>query len=88
VRVFFPGPSHTPDNVIVYFSGRKILFGGCMILAGGQVGNTSDADLAAWPVSVAKLSQFDFTLVIPGHGDRMDPGLIDHTIQLLGKSGK
>ncbi len=84
LQVFFPGPSHTPDNVVVYFPARKILFGGCMILAGDAVGNTSDADLAAWPVSVAKLSRFDFVLLIPGHGDRMDPGLVEHTVQLLG----
>jgi metallo-beta-lactamase class B len=84
LQVYFPGPSHTPDNVVVYFSARKILFGGCMILAGDAVGNTSDADLAAWPVSVTKLSQFDFELLIPGHGDRMDPGLVEHTVQLLG----
>jgi metallo-beta-lactamase class B len=84
LQVHFPGPSHTPDNVVVYFPARRILFGGCMILAGDAVGNTSDADLAAWPVSVAKLTKFEFTLLIPGHGDRMDPGLLEHTIELLG----
>ena len=84
LQAYFPGPSHTPDNVVVYFPERKILFGGCMILAGDAVGNTSDADLTVWPASVAKLSRFDFTLLIPGHGNRMDPGLLDHTVQLLG----
>jgi len=86
VQVYFPGPSHAPDNVVVYFPGQKVLFGGCMILAGDQVGNTSDADLKAWPESVGRLSQFQADWIIPGHGDRFDPGLLEHTISVLTKS--
>jgi glyoxylase-like metal-dependent hydrolase (beta-lactamase superfamily II) len=85
--VFFPGPTHAADNVVVYFPARRILFGGCMILAGEAVGNTSDADLAAWPESIERLRVFDADLVVPGHGDRMDPGLIDHTLEILAGSG-
>lgn len=83
VQVFFPGPSHSLDNVVVYFPAQKILFGGCMILAGEQVGNTKDADLDAWPDSVRNLAQFEFDILVPGHGDRYDPGLLDHTLDLL-----
>jgi len=83
VQVWFPGPTHAPDNVVVYFPNRRLLFGGCMILAGDEVGNTADADLAAWPESVARLAAFDADMVVPGHGDRLDPGLIAHTIAVL-----
>jgi glyoxylase-like metal-dependent hydrolase (beta-lactamase superfamily II) len=83
VQVYYPGPSHSPDNVVVYFPRQKVLFGGCMVLAGDKVGNTSDADLVEWPQSVQKLSQFDFEVLVPGHGDRLDPGLIEHTLNLL-----
>lgn len=83
VQVYYPGPSHAVDNVVVYFPGRKILFGGCMIIGWDSVGNMSDADLDAWPDSVRNLSQFDFDLLVPGHGDRLDAGLIEHTIDLL-----
>jgi glyoxylase-like metal-dependent hydrolase (beta-lactamase superfamily II) len=83
VQVYYPGPSHAADNVVVYFPGRKILFGGCMIIGWDSVGNTSDADLDTWPDSVRNLSQFDFDLLVPGHGDRLDPGLLEHTIDLL-----
>ena len=78
VEVYFPGPSHTPD--------KEVLFGGCMIMADDRIGNTSDADMAAWPDSVRKLSRFDFDVVVPGHGDRSDPGLIEHTLNLLAGS--
>ena len=83
VQVYYPGPSHSPDNVIVYFPSREILFGGCMIIGMDRVGNTSDAVVAAWPESVRDLSRFDFDILVPGHGDRLDPGLLEHTIDLL-----
>ena len=83
VDVYFPGPSQAPDKVVVYFPDKKVLFGGCMILGGDQIGNTSDADLKNWPLAVRKLEQFDVDIVVPGHGDRFDAGLIQHTIDLL-----
>jgi glyoxylase-like metal-dependent hydrolase (beta-lactamase superfamily II) len=83
VQIYYPGPSQAPDKVVVYFPERKILFGGCMIIGMDKVGNTSDADMAAWPGSVRDLSRFDFTMLVPGHGDRLDPGLLEHTITLL-----
>ena len=82
-QVYYPGPSHSPDNVVVYFPDRKILFGGCMIIGMDEVGNTSDADIAAWPESVRALGRFDFNVLVPGHGDRLDPGLLEHTVDLL-----
>jgi len=85
VVIYYPGPTHTPENVVVYFKDRNILFGGCMILAGDSVGNTADADMTEWPKSVEKLRQFKIDLLIPGHGDRMDPQLIDHTLDILAK---
>lgn len=83
VQVHYPGPSRSPDNVVVYFPGQKLLFGGCMIIGMGQVGNTSDADLAEWPESVRDLARFDSAMLVPGHGDRLDPGLVEHTLDLL-----
>lgn len=83
VQVYYPGPSQAPDKVAVYFPSRKLLFGSCMIIGWGDVGNISDADLALWPESVQNLSQFEFDLLVPGHGERHDPDLLNHTINLL-----
>lgn len=85
VEVYYPGPTHTDDNVVVYFPRLKLLFGGCMILAGDEIGNTADANMAAWPESVKKLSRFDAATIVPGHGDRLDAGLLEHTLALLAK---
>ncbi|MBN2394290.1 MAG: MBL fold metallo-hydrolase [Anaerolineae bacterium] len=83
VEVYFPGSTHAPDNVVVYFPGRKLLFGGCMIIGGDQVGNMADADMAAWLDSLRKLERFDVEIVVPGHGERLEPQLIEHTVELL-----
>ncbi|MBI5536304.1 MAG: polysaccharide deacetylase family protein [Deltaproteobacteria bacterium] len=83
VRVEYPGPAHAPDNVVVYFPSSRVLFGGCMILAGDRIGNRSDADLAHWPEAVRSLQKYGAELVIPGHGDRFGPDLISHTLEVL-----
>lgn len=86
VEVHFPGPSHTIDNVVVYFKGRRLLFGGCMVkaLAARSPGFTGDADMAAWPASVRKLlaRYTDARVVVPGHGHWGDLSLVRHTIEL------
>ncbi|MGB7537458.1 MAG: MBL fold metallo-hydrolase [Anaerolineales bacterium] len=83
LEVYYPGPTQAPDKVAVYFPAKKILFGSCMILGGDQAGNIREADLENWPEAIKTLKRFDVDFVIPGHGDRVDPGLIDHTIVLL-----
>src|SRR5262249_28330227 len=83
VEVFHPGWAHSPDNVVVYFHAQRILFGGCAIMAGARVGNTADADIESWIAALDRLGRFQPELVIPGHGDRVDAGLVDHTRRLL-----
>ena len=87
IEVYFPGPSHSSDNVVVYFPTRKVLFGGCMIksLESKNLGFTGDADLAEWPKSVRKVLEKykDSKIVVPGHGKYGDIRLLHHTLQLL-----
>lgn len=85
VEMYFPGPSHALDNVVVYFPDRKLLFGGCMVIGGDKVGNTADADMVAWPDSVRALSHFEVDVVVPGHGERLDPQLLEHTVTLISR---
>lgn len=86
VQVIYPGPSQAPDKVVVYFPNRKLLFGSCMILGTDKIGNTADADLKDWPVAVKSLQKYAADVIVPGHGDRLDPGLIQHTLDLLATS--
>jgi metallo-beta-lactamase class B len=83
VEIIFPGETHTPDNIVVYFPQRKLLFGGCMILAGNGPGNTADANLSTWKNAVIRLLSLDCRAVVPGHGLRFDAQLIQNTINAL-----
>lgn len=69
VRIIHPGPAHSPDNVVVHFPARHVLFGGCMIKAtGATIGYTGDADLAHWEAAVRALEPLAPRVVVPGHG--------------------
>ncbi len=83
VEINFPGAAHAMDNVVVYFPDRRLLFGGCMVIGFNEIGNTADADMAAWPDSIQKLKSYDVDIIVPGHGNRLDPNLLDHTLEVL-----
>jgi metallo-beta-lactamase class B len=83
VEVIWPGPTQAPDKMAIYFPGKLVLFGSCMVLAGEKPGNISEADPENWPQAIEQLKQYDAAFVVPGHGVRLDPGLLDHTIELL-----
>ena len=72
-----------PDKVVVYFPARKLLFGSCMVIGMDQLGNTADADLASWPEAIKKLQAFPVDVIVPGHGERLGPDLLQHTLDLL-----
>jgi glyoxylase-like metal-dependent hydrolase (beta-lactamase superfamily II) len=84
-EVRFHGAGHTPDNVVVWFPARKLLYAGCLALSSDRVGNTSDADLKAWPQSVEALKAYGATRVIPGHGSSFEPAVLERTAAALAK---
>ncbi|WP_222981731.1 subclass B1 metallo-beta-lactamase [Flagellimonas meishanensis] len=80
------GEGHTPDNIIGYFPKDKVLFGGCLLKSlGAGKGYLGDANIDAWPKTVAKAkSRYkDAMIIIPGHGDAGDRELFDYTIKLF-----
>ncbi len=80
------GEGHTKDNVIGYFPGEKVVFGGCLIKEwGAGKGNLEDANVQAWSATVAKLKEKypDTKFVIPGHGKAGGTELFDYTIRLF-----
>lgn len=87
IDVYYPGPGHTVDNVVVWLPRQRVLFGGCLVKEFGAVnlGNTADADVGHWSASVAKLQTKypDATIVVPGHGAWGDGRLLAHTIDLV-----
>jgi glyoxylase-like metal-dependent hydrolase (beta-lactamase superfamily II) len=83
VRLIYPGHAHAPDNIVVFFPRRRLLFGGCAVVAMPRMGYLGVADVEAWPSALERMRALRPRIVVPGHGDRTDPALIDHTLELL-----
>lgn len=87
VQCRYFGGGHTFDNIVVWFSNHKILFGGCLIkdLNATHLGNTQNAVVNEWDITVKKIMNeySDLKYVIPGHGEFGDISLLKHTIELV-----
>ncbi|MBN1290826.1 MAG: hypothetical protein JXB48_03225 [Candidatus Latescibacteria bacterium] len=86
VEIYYPGETHTEDNTVVYFKGKSLLFGGCMVksMNSQSLGFTGDANLEEWPKSIKKVIE-RYTgdiIVIPGHGKWGYRNLLIHTLVL------
>ncbi len=82
----FFGEGHTRDNVVGYFPGENIMFGGCLIKeVNATKGYLGDANVAAWSNTVEKVKKAypNVKIIIPGHGERGDKKLLDYTISLF-----
>ncbi|RPE14313.1 subclass B1 metallo-beta-lactamase [Chitinophaga lutea] len=82
----FFGEGHTRDNIVGYFPGENVLFGGCLIkeLNAGK-GFLGDANVAAWSGTVEKVKDHypDVKIIVPGHGEYGNKALLDYTINLF-----
>ena len=92
IRVLYLGPSHTPDDIFIYFPGEKVLYAGSILKE--HLGNLAFADIGEYQRTLMKLKhqQLDIHTVISGHWSAIHgPELIDQYLQMLkayaGKSG-
>jgi len=87
-----PGPGHTVDNIVTWIAAEKVLFGGCLVKAGTAktLGFTAEADLAAWPATLARVkNRFPSArLLVPGHGDPGGWELAENTLKLIKENSK
>jgi len=85
LKVRYYGTGHTKDNLIVYLPSKKLIFGGCMILAldAKTSGNVSDGNIGEWKMAVNKIETGNFDCVVPGHGKPGGIDLIKHTEEIL-----
>jgi metallo-beta-lactamase class B len=84
VRALYLGPSHSPDDIFVYFPEEKVLFGGCALKE--QLGNLAFANLKEYPRTLQKLKALNlgYTTIIAGHWSPIHgPELVDQYLQLL-----
>ena len=88
LEVKFPGAAHAPDNVVVWFPARKLLVGGCAVVAMPKFGNLADSDLKSWPAALEVMRAFKPDTVVPGHAEPGDAKLLDHTLKLVNAQKK
>lgn len=82
----FFGEGHTKDNVIGYFPGEDIMFGGCLIKElDASKGYLGDANVTDWSGTVEKIKVEypNVKIVVPGHGEYGNRQLLDYTINLF-----
>lgn len=61
------GPAHTPDDLVVYVPGKKVLYAGDLVFR-SRIPFVGEADSRNWILSLEKLLAFDAQVVVPGHG--------------------
>jgi len=84
--VKFFGEGHTKDNVVGYFPGDNIMFGGCLIKElKASKGFLGDANVTDWSGTVENVKKAypNLKIVVPGHGKYGNKELLDYTIKLF-----
>lgn len=86
LEVFYPGPAHTQDNLMVWLGDQGILFGGCAIRGAADegLGNVRDGDIESWVEAMDRTEQRygGASLVVPSHSEPGSAELIGHTAAL------
>jgi metallo-beta-lactamase class B len=92
LELFYPGPGHTPDNLVAWLPKQRVLFGGCLVkdMAATTPSNIDDADLKKWPTTIKTVADRypRARVVVPGHGNWGGPELLSHTLDVLRRPGQ
>ena len=90
------GPSHTPEDLVVYVPAKRTLFAGDLVFR-GRVPFVGQADSRHWIEALDMLLGYDIDLVVPGHGPastsaRADLQLtrdyLDHLRRTMGEAAR
>ncbi|MXO90536.1 subclass B1 metallo-beta-lactamase [Pontixanthobacter aquaemixtae] len=86
LRVYYPGPGHTDDNITVAISGTAIAFGGCLIKASDarSLGNLADADVGHYTKAVENFAAAfpQASTIAMSHSKLDDRDAIKRTLRL------
>jgi metallo-beta-lactamase class B len=85
-QVYYPGPGHAPDNIVIWFKKEKVLYGGCLIksVADSTLGNLGDASKERYAATVKRVKK-KFKkpkYIITGHNDYTNTGSLEHTLKM------
>lgn len=66
-RLHVVGPSHTPEDIVIYLPRERLLYAGDLVFQ-GRIPFVGQADSRRWVAALNILLDFDARVVVPGHG--------------------
>ncbi|MDE3145202.1 MAG: BlaB/IND/MUS family subclass B1 metallo-beta-lactamase [Bacteroidota bacterium] len=91
-ETYYPGEGHTADNIIVWFSKEKILYGGCLIKGADaeDLGYLGDANVSEYETTLKSVQKKcpDAKFIIISHSDWNNINSLKHSIELAKKLKK
>ena len=88
-EVYYPGPGHTEDNIVIWFENERILYGGCLIKGADaeNLGYLGDANLTAYHSTLENVQRRfpDPRYIIISHSDWNDINSLKHSIRMAKK---
>nr|WP_199562674.1 BlaB/IND/MUS family subclass B1 metallo-beta-lactamase [Pedobacter chinensis] len=59
IKTYYAGQGHTKDNIAIWFTRDKVLFGGCLVKSteAKDLGFTGEANVLEWPNAISKLKE-------------------------------
>jgi metallo-beta-lactamase class B len=87
LEISFPGPGHTPDNLVVWLPETQVLFGGGLVRSATTrgPGDLADADLDGWKAALEVLHAryLHARVVVPGIGQFGGGELLKHSHNII-----
>lgn len=85
-ETYYPGEGHTVDNIIIWFSKEKILYGGCLIkgVDDKNLGYLGDANVTAYASTLKNVQKKcrKPKFIIIAHNDWKDTNSLNHSIMM------
>ena len=85
-ETYYPGEGHTSDNIVIWFSKEKILYGGCLIKGADDesLGYLGDANVKAYATTLQNVrNKFkDPKAIIIAHSDWHNLNSLKHSIEM------
>jgi glyoxylase-like metal-dependent hydrolase (beta-lactamase superfamily II) len=67
MRILPVGPSHTPEDLVVYLPQEKVLFAGDLVFR-GRIPFVGQADSRRWIGAIDQILALGADVIVPGHG--------------------
>jgi metallo-beta-lactamase class B len=88
-ETYYPGEGHTEDNIVIWFSREKILYGGCLIKGAEaeNLGYLGDGNVVEYEKTLKHVQKKypDPKFIIVSHHDWNSVNALRHSIKLAGE---